>query len=261
MLRFYDISPGYQVYKKSNELKARQDSLENDPQTTAVAKNVCYKLFDTRFAQKLLSAGIENAKKKKINGVTFTESLYDIYAVQFVIPLEMAQKNYHIDLGIAFTVADLQWLDKLNNAADFFEKGPGADAMGIQVAIAAPLLEDFLHTLNDFTSSRLKADAKLRFTHAEAISPFATLLGIPQASKTSNSVYTYNNYWQASGIIPMSANILWVLYSNGSDYLVKVLLNEKEVKLPLKTNHFPYYKLADVTTYYQRVLTEAKKKW
>jgi len=261
MLRFYDISPGYQVYKKSNELKARQDSLENDPQTTAVAKNVCYKLFDTRFAQKLLSAGIENAKKKKINGVTFTESLYDIYAVQFVIPLEMAQKNYHIDLGIAFTVADLQWLDKLNNAADFFEKGPGADAMGIQVAIAAPLLEDFLHTLNDFTSGRLKADAKLRFTHAEAISPFATLLGIPQASKTSNSVYTYNNYWQASGIIPMSANILWVLYSNGSDYLVKVLLNEKEVKLPLKTNHFPYYKLADVTTYYQRVLTEAKKKW
>jgi len=260
-LRFYDISPGYQAYKKSNELKARQDSLENDPQTAAVARNVCSKLFDSSFAHQLLNAGIENTRKKTVNGITFTESLYDIYAVQFVIPLEMAQKNYHIDFGAAFTAKDLQWLDKLNNAADFFEKGPAMDAMGIQVAIAAPLLADFLNTLTNFTSGKLKADAKLRFTHAEAISPFATLLGIPQASKISNSVYGYDKGWQASTIIPMSANIQWVLYSNGSDYLVKVLLNEKEVKLPVKTNLFPYYKLGDITGYYQKVLAKARQKW
>lgn len=261
MLRFYDMSPGYQAYKKSDELKARQDSLENDPQTAAVARNVCNKLFDSSFAHLLLGAGVENAKKKKINGITFTESLYDIYAVQYVIKLEMVQKNYHIDFSNAFTDKDLQWLDKLNNAADFFEKGPGANAMGIQVAIAAPLLEDFLNTLNAFTSGNLKADARLRFTHAEAISPFATLLGIPQASKTSSTVYTYDKVWQASGIIPMSANILWVLYTNGNDYLVKVLLNEKEVKLPVKTKSFPYYKLSDVTSYYQIVLNRARQSW
>lgn len=261
MLRFYDLSPGYQAYKRSDELKARQDSLENDPHTAAVARNICSKLFDSSFARLLLGAGIESAKKKKVNGITFTEGLYDIYAVQYVIKLEMAQKNYHIDFSPAFTAKDLQWLDKLNNAADFFEKGPATDAMGIQVAIAAPLLADFLTALDDFTSGKLNTDAKLRFTHAEAIFPFATLLGIPQTSKTSSSVYTYHKNWKASAIIPMSANIQWVLYSNGSDYLLKALLNEKEVKLPVKTNSFPYYKLSDVTSYYKKVLIDARQKW
>lgn len=59
----------------------------------------------------------------------------------------------------------------------------------------------------------------------------------------------------------MSANVQWVLYSNGCEYLIKALLNEKEVRLPVKTNSFTYYKLSDVASYYKKVLIDARQKW
>jgi hypothetical protein len=76
-------------------------------------------------------------------------------------------------------------------------------------------------------------DAVLRFTHAEAISPFATLLGISEASVPASDIYDYSKHWRVGDVIPLSANVQWIVYSNGKEYLIKVLLNEREVKLPL----------------------------
>jgi hypothetical protein len=98
-------------------------------------------------------------------------------------------------------------------------------------------------------------DAILRFTHAEAVSPFATLLGIPAASIPAASVYHYSNRWQAETIIPLSANIQWILYYNGKDYLVKGLLNEREFLLPLGPG--PYYRWSDLRAYCLQRLREA----
>lgn len=97
-------------------------------------------------------------------------------------------------------------------------------------------------------------DAILRFTHAEAISPFAALLGIPTASTPSTSIFGYRAHWQAESIIPLSANIQWILYSNGRDCLVKVLLNEKESALPVSTSSYPYYRWEDLKAYYENRL-------
>ncbi|MNJ73829.1 hypothetical protein D3C77_706770 [compost metagenome] len=52
----------------------------------------------------------------------------------------------------------------------------------------------------------------------------------------------------------MGANIQWILYSNGNDYLVKMLRNEEEIAFPMETNMFPYYKWEDVKTYYENKL-------
>ena len=51
-------------------------------------------------------------------------------------------------------------------------------------------------------------------------------------------------YWQAERIIPMAANIQLIFYrnrDNSKPILVKLLLNEREMKLPIQTNHYPYY--------------------
>jgi len=116
--------------------------------------------------------------------------------------------------------------------------------------VAAPLLTDFITTTSDVVNHLKPADAILRFTHAEAISPFASLLGIPQASVPAVSIYQYNQHWSADSIIPLSANIQWIVYSNGSEYLLKVLLNEKETRLPVPTLQYPYYKWEEVRDYY-----------
>jgi hypothetical protein len=225
VLRFYDLSPGYQRYKKGAALRKAMDSLVRDGRTKAVAEEVCSRIFKPTY----------RAGWKEGEEVALVDDLYDLYSIQFSLPGEMMERGYtkdSIDLGIAFSRKALAWEDFRSGAQDFLEKGPAADALGIQVKVAAPLMVDLIKAM-DMAVRGQGPDAVLRFTHAEAISPFATLMGIPIASHSSVSVYRYADHWRAEEVIPLSANIQWVLYSNGKDYLVKVLLNEREVRLPV----------------------------
>jgi multiple inositol-polyphosphate phosphatase/2,3-bisphosphoglycerate 3-phosphatase len=163
-----------------------------------------------------------------------------------------------LDFRMAFTPQQLQWFAFINGAEDFLEKGAGRDTAGIQATVATPLLANFIITTSEVVEHTKQTDAILRFTHAEAISPFATLLGIPQASVPAASIYQYTKHWSPEAIIPLSANIQWIVYSNGADYLVKVLLNEKETSLPVATQVAPYYKWEDVKKYYIGKLNSLK---
>lgn len=252
VLRFYDMSPAYLAFKKGNEVTRRIDSLQKDPRTAAVATQVAARLFkaDWLKQQEAQHPGFSRA---------ITEDLYDLYSVQFSIPLEMKQQGYShddINFAIAFKSTELAWLDFLSSAEDYLEKGAGTNAMGIQTRIAVPLLVDFINTTDKAISQPQQSDAALRFTHAEAIAPFAALLGIPEASTCAASIFQYDAHWKAAGIIPLSANIQWILYSNGKEYLVKVLLNEREVALPIATSQYPYYRWNDVKTYCIGILNQ-----
>lgn len=56
----------------------------------------------------------------------------------------------------------------------------------------------------------------------------------------------------------MASNIQMVFYRNKqNDILVKVLLNEREVRLPVPTRRAPYYKWTDVRAYYRQKLAQA----
>lgn len=232
VLRFYDLSPAYDAYKDGEVIATRLDSLDKDPRSIATAARVCARIF---------APGYTLSQKEQ---AAVTEWLYDLYSIQFSTCMEMKAAGLYYDFGKAFTIADLQWLDRKNSYADFLEKGPALDTLGIQSKIAAPLLMDLVLSTDSLIRGRWKLDAVLRFSHAEAISPLATLMGIPEASSLS-----YDD-WKAENIIPLSANLQWIIYSNGKQYLVKVLLNEREVGLPINTNTYPYYKWADVKNYY-----------
>jgi multiple inositol-polyphosphate phosphatase/2,3-bisphosphoglycerate 3-phosphatase len=245
VLRFYDLSPAYQRYKKNALIKRCLDSLDKDGRTAATAKKVCQRLFKPSFSRVLPAE----------EGIAFTDDLYDLYAIAHAMGRELNAGD--IDgLGMAFDRHDLQWLDLRGGAADFMEKGPGFDPMGIQVKVAAPLLADFMGSMDRFTAGNGPAGV-FRFTHAEAISPFAALLGIRGASMPVTSIYQYHDQWHAEDVIPLSANIQWVVYAGGGgSNLVKVLLNEREVVLPVVTRQWPYYRWEDVRAYYMGKLEE-----
>lgn len=252
VLRFYDLSAAYQRYKKSAAVKMPVDTLERDGRNREVAANICSKIFTPAFSS------------VKLDSVAFAGDLYDLYCLQFSLLREIGKNEYaksSVEFGSVFGKKDLEWLDFVSGAQDFLEKGPAADALGIQVKIAVPLLADFLGTMQAAIDQKGNVDAVLRFTHAEAISPFASLLGIPEASVPAAGIYQYRKHWLAGGVIPLSANIQWVLYSDGKEYLVKALLNEKEVSLPLATTRYPYYRWQDVRDHYRELIQrlEAEK--
>ncbi len=262
-LRFYDIAPGYLSYKKNHEVISKLDSLKKDPRSAGIPVKIAHEIFNPDFASELLDAKIK-IKGKQNQDITFQpewliDDLYSLYGIQFSIDLEIIENKMSksdIDFGSFFDETTLKWLGFKSCAADFMLKGPGTDSMGVQVTNAAPLLIDFISTTDSVVNKSVQLDACLRFAHAETISPFVALMGIASASKSSSSIYDFDKVWKASEIIPLSANVQWILYSNGNDYLVKVLMNEREVALPIESSGFPYYRWDDVKTYYIKKLKD-----
>jgi len=252
------LSPAYIAYKNSDSVRAREELLNDKTRLADIAYRICNELFTKEFAQRLLNGEIKTGSKQKTyTALSLVQDLFDLYTMRFSIRKEMQAKGLapnSINFGACFNEKDARLLNHIGNASDFLEKGPAFNAMGIQVRNAAPLLIDFIKTTDASINQPAGSDAVLRFTHAEAISPFAALLGIPEASTSTSNIHNYDAYWNAATIIPLSANIQWILYRNGQEYFVKVLLNEKEVRLPIATQTWPYYQWNAVRAYYLQLL-------
>ena len=78
-------------------------------------------------------------------------------------------------------------------------------------------------------------------------------MGINGADYQTTDLATLDRHWQSYKIFPMACNLQMVYYrpdDGDGDILVKVLLNEREATLPVKTDCAPYYRWNDVRDYY-----------
>ncbi len=186
--------------------------------------------------------------------------MFGFTTIVYSLKSEITRAGFNVEelnFKSLFTCEELQHLGQVDVADDFYKKGPGMDRNGIQVRIAVPLLINFIKTTDEFIASG-KYTAQLRFAHAETIIPFSALLGIEMANKSTKDLSRINKDWQAAQVAPLSSNIQWILYkkSNSADYLVKILLNEKEARIAgLKTSTYPYYKWNELKTFYIKKLS------
>lgn len=249
-LRFYDFSPAYDDYKDGDLVEEKLKTLQQKEQINLINKAFAARIFKPVFAEKLTPNQTEK----------FTTDVFGFATVVYSLQTEIRQDDFKpadLNFKAFFTCEELAHLGLMDAAEDYLQKGPGLDLNGIQVKIAVPLLINFIKTTDEFIATG-KYHAQLRFAHAETISPFATLLGISSANKTVTDLSKLNQYWQPEKIAPLSSNIQWVLYKQegAKKYLVKVLLNEKEVYIDgLTTKTFPFYNWNDVTDFYQKKLS------
>ena len=96
--------------------------------------------------------------------------------------------------------------------------------------------------------------ATLRFGHETMVMPLTVLMGLNGCDLvTDDYAHLDQKGWVNYRIFPMGANIQLVFYrrnTGNKDVLVKVLLNENEATLPIKSNTAPYYKWSEVRQYY-----------
>ena len=254
LLRFFEYSPAYDAYKKSKNIKAALKLLERATKTADMSQDVARLIFTADFIHQL-NNGVALSEKSSIKTADFVIAIYQLYQELLSFSPETLAGN-HLDFSNYFTQDQLVWFNMVVTAKNFLQIGPAFNAKGIQVKIAAPLLLDMLKTADKAITDK-NVDANLRFAHAETVSPLATLLELEGAYTAVNSVEDYPSVWQAEKIIPMGANIQWIFYqSNQSNQpiLIKVMLNEREVHLPLQTNNFPYYRWDEVKQYYKNKL-------
>ncbi len=102
--------------------------------------------------------------------------------------------------------------------------------------------------------------AHLRFGHDTALLPLTSLMGLGGCNDEVEDLDKVQLVWNEYKIIPMAANLQMVFYKSKKqeDVLVKVMLNEKEVSLPLKSETAPYYKWKDVRKYYMDLMNKRK---
>jgi len=206
----------YQAYVSSDpDLIAVLAQIDGRRQTTTTANHVVSRLFTRDF---VTAMPVEDR-------ISFARSLYELYSAAPDLIVEAPG----VDLDLFLPEADAQWFGYLDDAEEFYEKGPAFAGRTITYDMASVLLDDL------FTQARNKADgtssagAVLRFTHAEEIMPLAVLLGLPGSTKPATTTYSYpNNPWRGASVAPMGANLQWDLYAGHGRYLVRMLYNEKE---------------------------------
>ncbi len=105
--------------------------------------------------------------------------------------------------------------------------------------------------------------AQLRFGHETVLLPLVCLLGINGYDLHSNKLDEIEDKgWWCSDIFPMAANLQFVFYRSSpkdKDILFKVLLNEQEARLPIRTDCAPYYHWRDFRRYYLKKIDNYEK--
>ena len=242
-LRFYDLSPAYLEVEKEGDWHR---SIENLRESFGL-DNIINKTSDLFFTN---SFSITLTKQQRID---FTNDIFGFITILPSIRKEIAKESINegkLNFQSFYTCDELLKLGMLDNAEDFSLKGPATNNNGIQVRIAAPLLMDFIRCTDQFIHHNGSA-IKLRFAHAETVAPFAAILNIKGADNSVSTIDSFNLFWKAEEIVPLSANIQWALYKKKKDFLIKILLNEKEVAIDgMKAKNFPYYSWKQLRKFY-----------
>jgi len=292
----YQASLAYQTFKSSDPIQsAKVSAISAIPDLAAAAQIVLHGLFTQAFIDKLGTSGYAFTDAgtfgpyKGADGKSYTTTgsggtainsvlgaascLYDVYIIAPAMPAELN----NIDFFKYIPEAEATVLAYLGDATDFYQMGPGATESGSATyAMAQGLLNDFFNEVDAIAKGTLSTGAKLRFTHAEILVPFTSILGLKslfvQLPKAETYTYAANSPWNGSLFAPtaspwrdeivgpMASNVQWEVYGDGNGGLVvKMMLNEQETDFTAVCDgarHAPsshYYDYARLKTCYGHV--------
>jgi len=246
----YQASQAYQAYSSDVAVADKLKTIKAAPQVAEVAQTVLAALVSQAFIAKLGTDGYTFAntgtytftssdgkftntlkgdgKTKIASAVDAVNVLYNLLQVAPAMTAETGGVTMEKYLG----AEQAQTLAYLQDAEDYYQKGPGIqEANPVTYRMAKVLQDDFFNEVDAIARGDLTRAAKLRFTHAEIVIPFASIMNLKNVFVPTPQAQTYtyaNNPWRGDQVSPMAANMQWDVYRNGSRLIVKMLYNERE---------------------------------
>ncbi|MFD9123822.1 histidine-type phosphatase [Kitasatospora sp. NPDC059571] len=231
----------YRAYLAGDpELAAVLAEIDGEPGTARAAGHVVARLFRPGFAAAM--AGPDR--------VAFGRALYQLYGAA----PDLRAEAPGVDLDPFLPAEDARWFAYLDDAEEFYQKGPAFRGRTITYGMAHVLLDDLFARAEAAAAGTGGSGAVLRFTHAEEIEPLAVLLGLPGSTRPAapDDPYAYRtNPWRGAEVAPMAANVQWDVFAGprqpgrgtdgggtdgrpaeGTRYLVRMLYNERETAFP-----------------------------
>ena len=168
----------------------------------------------------------------------------------FEVASNMQSHDTDLELLSYFTNDEIydQW--RIRNIGWYLDYSAAPQSGGIMAFSQLNLLKNIIETADTVT----RPQATLRFGHEVCVMPLAALLELGQCGASVENLDTLENVWRNYRIFPMGCNVQLVFYrpkkGKAGDVLVKALLNEREMSLPVPASQWPYYRWADLRDYY-----------
>lgn len=206
---------------------------------------------------------------ERLCSTLFTDSTYwqhpEFRAASFMRALfkvtnNMQSHSFGEQLFHIFTEEEAYDLWRIQNIEWYLNYGPAPQTDGNMPYNQRFLLRNMIETADTvFASKSYTNGASLRFGHEVCVMPLACLMELDSCGVQVTDLDHLEDYWVNYRIYPMACNIQMVFYRpkkskvgqlNADDLLVKVLLNEKEARLPVPTDQYPYYRWTALRQYY-----------
>lgn len=238
ILRFFDLNQSYVDYKENGDWRP---------------------IYETFVRRKISSASVmenfflESGQETDKEAEEFVMALFSIAAI-------LPDTGTPINLDGLFTIGEWDNYWQTQNLRQYMSKSSSPIGRMLPVAIAWPLLSEFIHSADEVIKGKSDTRANFRFAHAETVIPFVALMGIEGTDVKVVVPDSVSKYWKDYEIAPMAANVQWIFYHDKArEIWVSFLLNEKEMTLPVSTSRFPYYRWETVCMYLKKRVEMAKK--
>ena len=245
------------------KLKIRHDASEHDMCYMNFGGDWIEKYRVTKETSEKLNAWTKaHISSKRLMAAMFNDEKYvadSIHADWFYSDLfKVASINQNQETRNQFDLYDIFTADEIYN---LWEKdnirwylGYGGNPMNNNLP---PYIQrNLLRKIISETDSCIlleKPGATLRYGHETMVLPLSFLMELNGTGKQITDIEKITENWKNYNFFPMAANIQMIFYRQDitdKDILVKVLLNEDEATLPIKTDCPPYYHWTDVRSYY-----------
>jgi len=165
--------------------------------------------------------------------------------------IEMADKPGFYDL---FTADELYALWRSANWRMYICNANAPAGHGAGPQSAAGLLTDIIQRADAAIASG-GVTADLRFGHDTSLIRLLALMKAGQSGASTADPELFPVVWRSYDVSPMAANLQIAFYRDKKGHVVvRLMLNEKDVQLPLKSLTGPFYKWPDVRQLWQNAV-------
>lgn len=205
--------------------------------------------------ERLMAVLFNNADyvKWKVDAGRLMTQLFDVAA-------NMQSLDTNLELYSLFTKDECYDLWQISNKNWYISYGPSPLTKSEIPYMESNLLENILNTA-DTCIVKKENSVTLRFGHESCLLPLVCLLELGDCGYQTTDLSKLDATWRNYNIFPMASNVQFVFFRKkaSDDILVKVLLNEHEMELPIESELAPYYHWKDVEAYYRNKLKAYKK--
>jgi hypothetical protein len=152
-----------------------------------------------------------------------------------------------------FTESERYQMWKFFNIRRYLTYGPSADFGDIRNKDGQLLLRDIVERADKVISGETPNEAAtLRFGHDSAVIPLLAVMQVEgcDGRVAFSEIEKLPEVWCDSRITSMSVNVQFIFYRNRKgDVLVRMMHSEKDVRIPLKSDIYPFYRWEDFRSY------------